>query len=694
MQRDLGNPFSITKSTDLTDSQILELWVDVAGEDALVEVARPASLMPMLILGGKGSGKTHVMRYFSFALQRLRFEKKAMSCLEGIALERYIGVYLRCGGLNSDRFRGKGQNDEVWKDLFAYYGELWLAQELLNIASTLLSGNAHLDDLERDVARKVEQLFDKWPFQDSNSISDASQAIERIQKDLDFKINNASLTGILDIEILATRGKLVFGIPRILATVLKAITEQDIITVYMLDEFENLTPTQQRFINTLVREKEVPSTFKIGARLYGIKTYATYSDGEENVKDSEFELLPLDQKLRRSRTYPEFCRALITKRLDQANIHGPSLRDDMAVKLNAYFETVDDSWNSGYWMKVVSKYAPLERPHLKALQNSLQVGLKSGIATGIRSEKDIDTAVKAVSIRDFPLVEKANILLLYQKWAAGGDLVAASEQICAEAKVFLSAAKGPNQTRVKQTLDHYSNDLGAQLLRDCHEKATYAGIDSFIEMSEGLPRTLITILKNTYDWSVFNGESPFQRGRVSLASQRKGVSEASEWFFQSMRKAGRDGIIVQKAVERLAEICRVNRFSDKPVECSLIAFSIPESELSDEARHTIQVATSRSFLISITGGQKAKNSKEIEAKYQLNKMLCPRWDLPISRRGTLPLSAEFANAIFEFNQEDKFRELLGGFQARVMAPMFGKKAKKKGAGGQERNNLNLFGDHD
>lgn len=689
MQRDTGNPFSITKSTDLTDAQILDLWVDVAGEDALVEVARPASLMPMLILGGKGSGKTHLMRYFSYALQRLRFEKRAITCLAGITLEGYIGVYLRCGGLNSDRFNGKGQSDEVWKDLFAYYGELWLAQELLDIANTIVRENPGLSEIDRDIAGKVEQLFDKWPFAESPSICSVRRSIESLQKNLDFKINNASLTGSLDVEILATRGKLVFGIPGILASALKTITGHDVITVYMLDEFENLTSAQQRFINTLVREKEVPSTFKIGARLYGIKTYATYSDGEENLKDSEFELLPLDQKRRRSRTYSDFCRALISKRLEQANVHVAS-----AARLNTFFETIDDSWNSVYWRDVVGKYKAIERPHLKALRGHLQSGIKSGIALGVKTDSDIDRVINAISVEDFPLVEKAKVLLFYQDWAGGArDLIAAANAICDDANNFLAVTAPSSQTRVRQILDHFSNDLGAQLARDCKQKATYAGIDNFIEMSEGLPRTLITILKNTYDWSVFNGENPFQRGRISLASQRKGVSEASDWFFQSMRKAGRDGIIVQKAVERLAEICRVNRFSDKPVECSLITFSIPESALSDEARHTIQIATSRSFLIAIAGGQKAKNSKEVESKYQLNKMLCPRWDLPIGRRGTLPLSVELANAIFEFGQNDKFREFLAAFQARVTAPTFGRRLKSI-LGEPGPDNFNLFDHHD
>lgn len=69
-----SNPFSLTKANDLTNDQIQDLWVDVGSSEApnsLFNSGRFASPMPTFILGGKGSGKTHLMRYASYALQRL-----------------------------------------------------------------------------------------------------------------------------------------------------------------------------------------------------------------------------------------------------------------------------------------------------------------------------------------------------------------------------------------------------------------------------------------------------------------------------------------------------------------------------------------------------------------------------------------------------------------------------------------------
>src|SRR5260370_34375900 len=123
------NPFNITRAADFTDQQIEDYWVDLAADgNGFIEMAKPTSEMPMLILGGKGSGKTHLMRYLSYPLQRIRHGENVIG---GIQSDRYIGIYIRCGGLNAARFRDKGQTNEMWADVFAYYMELWLSQLIL-----------------------------------------------------------------------------------------------------------------------------------------------------------------------------------------------------------------------------------------------------------------------------------------------------------------------------------------------------------------------------------------------------------------------------------------------------------------------------------------------------------------------------------------------------------------------------------
>src|SRR5208337_4833244 len=99
------NPFEVTKAADFNDEEIAGYFVDIPGPGGFGTLANPKSPMPMLIMGGKGSGKTHLMRYFSYPLQKLRHARDIVS---GIQSDGYVGVYLRCGGLNAVRFKGKG----------------------------------------------------------------------------------------------------------------------------------------------------------------------------------------------------------------------------------------------------------------------------------------------------------------------------------------------------------------------------------------------------------------------------------------------------------------------------------------------------------------------------------------------------------------------------------------------------------
>lgn len=652
------NPFGITKAVDLDNEQIEQLWVEMVIDDSRIkpEFDHPASPMPTYILGAKGSGKTHLMRHQSFELQKLRYAAAGKTISDGLRDDGYLGLYVRCSGLHSNRFSGKRQSDEVWSQLFSFYFELWLAQHALRLLCEVLA--TENEQIHREITAEIVALLDKKPAENIESLSELSAFFSEQQKKLDYEINNCLITGVLKPDIILTAGNIIFGIPKIVSD--KISFMRDVLFVYAIDEFENLTTSQQVHVNTIYREREPPSTFRIGARTYGIRTYGTNSAGEENIKDSEFTEIQLDSKLRELETqYNSFSRSLVTKRLTQ-------LGGSEADQLEQYFTSFDASWRSADWLEVVDS-EPGERPHFKNLEQLVTKNL------GDLSYPDV---LHAFSKPDSPVLEKLNIMLFMQDWAKGRDLSASFVRISSEMNSFL---KGDSDgDRYKQALGHYAGDLSAQLLREARKPQYYGGIDNFVRMSAGIPRALLTILRSVFEWASFADERPFEGGLISLRSQQKGVLDASDWYFSNMRKAGPDGIVIQAAVERLANIFRINRFSDKPVEISLCSFSVSEREVSDEARRVLGLAEARAFLHRIPGGQKERNSEDVTAKFQLSPMLAPRWDLPLSRRGVVTFSAEQFNAIFDASRDEQYQQLLSDWRSKVNAP-FRRAPKKTGA---------------
>ena len=651
LRADVNNPFTVTKAIDFNDGEILEFWVNTpTAADDTPDLTRLNSPMPIFLLGGKGSGKTHLMRYHSFKLQSLRFGREDLDIRRGIEQDGYIGIYLRCSGLNSGRFSGKRQPEERWREIFAYYVELWLAQHILEAGMELRLGRD--DNDEPDLCAAIISLFDH-PF--NKDITDTGQLIRHIKKErnaLDFQINNCVMTGNINIDILTTRGKLVFGIPRIFQNRYKFL--KNVSFVYAIDEFEALSISQQKLINSLVRDRELPTTFRIGARLYGVKTYETDSDQEENIEDSEFERTVLDEEFRKAKkNYTTFARELANKRFSaaaktaQTQLPCSSFRGRSPI-----FEQLDERWSSPLYLDMVGKVESPDRRHFRDLREKLNRA----------NLNRVDEVIDLLSVPRYPMLEKVNLLMLYQGLFRHRRHVDAARHIQLQCLDFL---ENKERNHFRSVLDHYKSDLTAQLRRVYRRKHYYLGLNTFIDMSAGLPRALLTTLRSVFDWSIYNGEDPLRSGNISLEAQYRGVRDASEWFFNSMRKAGEDGILIQTAIERLAELFRINRFADRPAECSLNSFSVAEHELSKEARHILTLSENRSFVNRISGGQFHKNSKKVHQKYQIHPMLYPRWQLPIGRRGALSLSRDLAHSIFEIERYEEFEQNRKRFRTRL-----------------------------
>lgn len=691
------NPFDITKAVDFTDQQINDYWVDMEG-GSFFDIVRPSSAMPMMILGGKGSGKTHLMRYFSYAVQKIRHED---CLLEGLNKDGYIGIYMRCGALNHPRFGGLDKDFEKWAGIFSYYMDLWLSQITIKTIIDVYKSEDKILKCEKDICKKIFDIFLQINDKNQEGECKLEYSLESVlgylfeaQKKVDVAVNNYPFSSDLDIEIPVSPGKLIFEIPKILIEAEKDLKELKF--VYLIDEFENLYEQHQKYINTLVREKESPCSFKVGSRLYGIKTYETYSADEVNKEGSEYEVLLLDELLRgkTKKQYKEFAKSLCLRRLKES---GYIYSDDSRIvgglsNLDFFFEeTLKDKLSKYDTEFINKKYLNKVRPYFVSLEKKLKSGMLSGCSLDVKKESDVIKIIEYLSYPKYPIIEKVNILLFYKSWYAGKDLIEEAKAIndcCIEHQDNVLEFN-PHKTNI----DHHRSDLLAQLYRECDHKQRYIGLDVFIGMSSGLPRNLLIILKHIFQWSLYNGEQPFlDQRKITMQSQRKGVLESSEWFFRDARMSGADGRVVRESIERLATLFRNIRFSDKPSECSLSTFSVDLSKVSDESQRIIELAENWSLLINISGGQRDRNTAQVNMKYQINPMLAPRWDLPVSRRGVISLKPEEIDSIFDFEKLDDYEKYSKDRVTRMNAPCFSKE-KSRSYGNVKQQGI-LFGDDD
>ena len=657
--RKTDNPFELNKATDFTDLEIADYWVDILEEEGgLLNVLKPKLLTPTLLLGGKGSGKTHLMRYCSAQVQALRHNG---DLLKAISSEGYLGLYVPAEGLNALKFSEKGQEQSAWSFIFAMYFELWIATTLLSVFSALADGGK-VTFSESDFITDVKSLFDVDIDCDS-TLDGFNRFLVSLRRRVDYVVNNSALNRTLSgLEIVFSHGRLAFGIPELLR---KHVAEFENTTfVYLIDEAENFTIDQQKFLNTLIRYRKGNATIKVGARRYGIRTFETLGSGEPIRQDAEYETVVLDNFLRDQKDeYAKLARRLISKRLQKA--YSPAPNTYGWEDLDAYFANLP---RGNFWQEATLPLARLidqagkERPYFKRLKGYLSTAFKM-------SDGEANAVVRQLEMPDYPFIEKCSVFLLYRAWpSSGGEVSSICQGIASEAKNYVAGQRplAPNFTRA---VEYFSSDLLAQLFRDFRRRVPYAGLSNLIELSQGIPRNVLTILKHTYRRSLFAGELPFEGGVMSVDSQSDGVRDSSSWFWEDAQPDS-NGSEVREAIEALALLFRTIRFSDRPAECDVCTFSVELEALSENSRRVIKMAENWSYLIKLRDGAKRKNDRGVGAKYQLGPMLAPKWDVSEHRRGNVELKTELADAIFDREQRGSLPFLIKMRVSGMMGPSF------------------------
>jgi hypothetical protein len=650
------NPFDLNRASDFSDAEIAEHWVDFSdAQGGLLGILKPTLKTPMLLLGGKGSGKTHLLRYCSAPVQAARRDGNLVRAIEQ---DRYLGVYVLANALNTDKFSGKGQTDEFWTPIFSMYFELWLATSLVEIFRDYCRQRAEPID-EASFATRFSDLFDIPMTGEFSDIATVLSYLTRARKSIDFAVNNSSLSGKpASITITFSPGRLVFGVPKLIGNLVEEL--RDTLFVYLIDEIENFTAEQQRYLNSLIRYRSGNATIKLGARLYGIKTYATLGSGEPIKRNAEYERVELDSLLREQpKEYENLVRSLIVKRL---RAFGSLVETKGNKTLDECFEELD---NRNYWE--AAQHDLLKRgdsDRKRSLGNKLREDLK--LIPTIAAQ-EIDAILGFLALPNHLFLEKAASFYFRKHWPRTPDqALALAERVGAQARALAEGNRAQGK-ELHDLIQHWGSDILAQLYYDFRRRVPYTGFSTMVTLSQGIPRNLLTNLKHVYRRAQFAGEQPFESGMISIRSQTDGVRDGASWFWEDAQP-GSDGMRVREAVEGVAVLFRTVRFGHAPSECDLCMFSVSREDLTDNSLRVLEIAENWSYLIRLPEGRRNKNNKRVDEKYQLAPMLAPRWEVSEHRRGSTELSAELANAIFDPEQRSKLPAIFKRRVARIVSP--------------------------
>ena len=655
------NPFSVVKANEYSDEQILEYWVDFGDdENAIIASLNPQELMPKYVLGSKGCGKTHILRYYSYDGRLRLYKNDVASLLEN---DKYIGAYSRLDGLSSMRFKYQSEEEKsIWLAVYNYYFELHQSiialQTYRDVVTRLGIADAIVESIIKVITGTVGIELDEYSIDTFLSFLNSKRIdIDRAIIDYAFekKLNKNKTKPIFPF------GSLMFVIPKAFSEKIEVLSKVNFI--YILDEYEKLRcDWQKESLNTLVFEKKHNSTIWVGARKNGYTTRGTMT-GEPIHEGHEFQPIDLDEILKSDdKRFKKFVIKLFKKRLEINKI--PDVDPGLIFEKFSQ-DKLDEN--------LCGKQATLK--HWQTLSKRLS---SEKISEEI-SHRIAQNLMEGAD--DSPLHQKFKIYLFYQEWAKlkrkaeNKSLLESSLNVKNMFKMYLAG----KEDSLKEKLSKFKFDLYAQLAEENGVKYyLYSGFDNLVDISDCNPRIFLTLMKIILDDSYFRGNNPFtSHTPISVKSQYFGINETARWFLDDIEVYGMDRENLDIAMNHLLNFLYVNRYSDKPSETSLCAFYYRTVEGQTNVNKVINLALNESFLMAIDNQRKDKALGTPERSYQINRLISTLYNLPIARRGIIVIPNDMLKSIFDYNCFGEYTKHLSAYKAELNAPFYRKESNSQ-----------------
>ena len=260
-----------------------------------------ATPRPCMLVGGRGTGKTTVLRGLSYQGQ-FELEKRNE---QAVPSWPYYGFYYRVDTNKVGSFKGPELSEIEWLRHFGHYMNLLMCVQVLRFLSwfekiTQISTNLGDTDLAG-----VATAFNLPP---PSSKEDLLQLLESSLTRFEAHINNVADGSGPGLSMQAAP----VGI--LIESVKKFDVFADKLFFFLIDEYENLEDYQQQLMNTLIKHSGELYSFKICVRELGWRVHNTTAGNEYLISPADYTRIDITQEMQGAR-FEEFSHRVCQDRL-------------------------------------------------------------------------------------------------------------------------------------------------------------------------------------------------------------------------------------------------------------------------------------------------------------------------------------------------------------------------------------------
>ncbi len=232
------------------------------------------SIRPCVLVGGRGTGKTTSLQSLKYDSTLERLEMNGLNFGD----QEYLGILIRMNKNRVKVFEGNQLEESEWRKLFAHYFNLLVCLEIVKLT--------------------------QW-LETKSEISLAEEEIENVALDLGLELATNTLLGLrnsikrsiskiqLYVNSPLQAEKPIISMPESpLRVFSEALKEQGLLNGRMIfcciDEYENLSDSQQAIINTYIKHAAPPLSYKVGVRKNGFRNRQTLDENDLLVVPDDF----------------------------------------------------------------------------------------------------------------------------------------------------------------------------------------------------------------------------------------------------------------------------------------------------------------------------------------------------------------------------------------------------------------------
>lgn len=566
----MNTPFIDFKATEISPEKQKCFFVEPKYINKLI------STKASIITGERGSGKTTILRH----LEKMFNQSDELD---------YIGIYYRF-------------ETAYVKALFS--SELTAEQNIAGFAQAIAA------TVGRQLCRTLEEIKNN-----KNIEYESEQYIcNRLLSDIEIneEINIKSFGELADVyekirkKILINiqNGKNVcfFDYTSFLSDFCEMLRQKE--TMFsnscfciLIDEYENLTMTQQRVINSFIKNSSYYLTFKVCMRPDGFWTKNTVAEKEQLIPGHDYEDISYVKDIIGNDSDVKIhIRKICANRLEYfyRYNHIPFKEEDLDI--DQYLEVVKDDASIESWSRI----------------EEYKENLRNELKKRYPKKRNIIDQCNAIDLK--------LIFILGEKRKN-------------EDEIFSSMSNKTEQ--YKNWIHNYKKNIIAQIASECEQDKIYCGLNVFIKLSNSNTRFILEILYYAFgELDTTDNVYP----KISVVRQTEAVKRIAKYSIDEINYIPFNGYKVRNLVNSLGNLFNMFLNDKRAKKFEVNNFSIRSTtmleEETKELRAVLKDAVVWGILIPTTVTKKKQSSNMVfdDRDYILHPIFAPYFQISYSKR--------------------------------------------------------------